>query len=529
MKKISKWLLIMSILTGSILVRCNKDDDFPEQEEDIPEEIPEASDVNKFIWESMAIYYYWVDNVPNLINPKFNNDDSLNYFLNQYSDPEELFTSLLYRHEDVDRWSELFDDHTQMDEWLSGISESMGFVAIPYQIGKSNDVTGQVIYVLKGTPADKAGIKRGDFFLKINDTRLTLTNYWELISSPGTNTIHMADLSDDHKISLNGVTHTITSEVIQENPVFMDTILNVDSWKVGYLVYNGFTSAYDEKLGTSYDLLLNDVFNDFKNAGINKLIIDLRNNLGGSVQSAVYLASMIHSTDESKVFAKTQYNDLIEKEIIKYYGEDALYDYFTGYIRGQEWEITDSQGKVTKTFTTPGSPVANLDMDEIYVITSNNTVSASELLINGLSPYITVKTVGTNTRGKNVGSWPLKDEIDEEGNLNPNHSYSMMLIVAKIANSEGYSEYIYGLEPDIEASEDIRNLMPFGDPGETLLKVALNDIRGITTKSVMTADKYFSPLKISKEHHPLSIVLNDYKKRMPAVNFQELMQGSRYN
>ncbi|MDD4108848.1 MAG: S41 family peptidase, partial [Prolixibacteraceae bacterium] len=407
MKKILNWLFIITLISVFCITGCDKDDPLP------PEPIPEASEVNRFIFEGLAIYYYWVADVPYLTDSRFNNEDSLNYHLNKYTDPEDLFYSHLYRYGEIDKWSEIFDNYTEIDQWLSGISESTGIVPMPVQFENSNEVAGLVIYVLKDSPADLAGIKRGDYFTKINNTELTDKNFYDLFYSGGTQTFSMATINANYVISETGITHTLNSEFIQENPVLLDTVYNIDGLKIGYLVYNGFTSAFDQKLNNSYDILLNNVFAGFKSEGIDKLIIDLRYNLGGSVQTAIYLASMIYSTDKNQVFAKTKYNDLLQNEYIKMYGTaDSLNDYFAEYIARDTFYITDENGTVVQMMTTPKTPIVSLNLNELYVITSGNSASASELLINGLKPYINVKSIGSNTRGKNVGSVTLKDWID---------------------------------------------------------------------------------------------------------------------
>ena len=76
-------------------------------------------------------------------------------------------------------------------------------------------------------------------------------------------------------------------------------------------------------------------------------------------------------------------------------------------------------------------------MSKVYFITSQSTASASELLINGLKPYIDVIQIGDVTLGKNVGSITLYDYIDNNSlTKNPNHNYAMQPIVLKIANSD---------------------------------------------------------------------------------------------
>jgi C-terminal processing protease CtpA/Prc len=495
MKIVLRWNLNLILILVLFFTSCSDDDPIPNPD---PEEIPEADEVNKFIWEGLATYYYWVDNVPNLVNTEFNNEDSLNAFLNTYNDPEELFYDLLYQYGTVDKWSFIVDNSQEIDNWLTGISESMGYDFMLGYIGASDDLFGFVRYVLKGSPADLAGIKRGDFFLTVDGTQLTVSNYQELLFTKTSYTLGMADIENNY-ISENGKEYAMTAVELQENPILLDTVYNIDGISVGYLVYNGFTSAYDKTLGNSYDILLNNTIADFKSQGINKLILDLRYNGGGSVLTSMYLASMIYGTNTNQVFAEYNYNNLVQDYYMNEYGEDYFNFYFTDVIYDEKWDIEDANGNILQTVSTPETPITSLNLDELYVITSSNTASASELLINGLAPYITVKQIGTNTTGKNVGSITIRDYIDEEGNVNPNHDWAMQPIILKIANSAGYSEYVQGLPADIEAEEDFLELLPFGDTDETLLKVALDDIRGISTKSATFGRIPLKPFKSSKD------------------------------
>jgi hypothetical protein len=59
---------------------------------------------------------------------------------------------------------------------------------------------------------------------------------------------------------------------------------------------------------------------------------------------------------------------------------------------------------VSVTTTGNGSAINSLNLNKIYILTSKSTASASELVINGLKPYINVVQIGDVTTGKNVGS-----------------------------------------------------------------------------------------------------------------------------
>ena len=438
-----------------LLVNCRKESNTP-----TPVVIKNATDVNKFIYNGLKDYYLWVDQIPNLTNQKYAVTDSLNAYLNTYTDPNKLFNDLLYQYGTIDKWSFIVSDSQVITNWIQGVSQTMGFDYMLAQIGTTNNIFGFVRYIYKGSPAEKAGMKRGDLFMQVNDQQLTITNYQTLLNTGTTYKLSFATITNK-VISLNGKTATMTAVNMQENPILVDTVLNVGNFKVGYLVYNGFNS--------DFDIQLNDVFKGFKDANIDKLVLDLRYNGGGSIQTAIYLASMIYGTATTKPFIQSQYNAGYQAYLVSTDGAASLIDNFTD--------------KIAKTATTPETPINAINMTKLYVLTSDNTASASELLINGLKPYVNVYNIGINTVGKYVGSFTLQD-WDANGNVNPNDKWAMQPIVVKIANSAGVTDYVNGLVPDFRIEEDIANLMPFGDQNETLLKVALNDIQGIPQSSL---------------------------------------------
>src|SRR5699024_3384609 len=85
-----------------------------------------------------------------------------------------------------------------------------------------------------------------------------------------------------------------------ENPIYLDTVLKIGGQKIGDLVYNAFTNTFDEEL--------NEVFEKFKEEGISDLIVDLRYNGGGSIETCKNLAGMITVQFDGQLFAKEAYN-----------------------------------------------------------------------------------------------------------------------------------------------------------------------------------------------------------------------------
>lgn len=449
------WLVSLVFI---LFAGCKKDEVIPEV---IPEVILPATEVNSFIWNGLHDYYLWNSQVTNLTDTKYSNKDSLNRFLNKYTDPQKLFKSLLYQYEVVDKWSFLVDNSKTIDDWISGISKTMGYDFMLGRIGNSGDLFGFVRYVYKNSPAEKAGLKRGDVFMKINDQQLTVSNYQNLLFNTETYTLGFATITDK-TITPIAKTMSMTAIEMQENPIHKDTIFTYNNQEIGYLVYNGFNS--------DFDIQLNTVIKKFKDANIDQMVLDLRYNGGGSVQSSIYLASMLYGTDKTKIFAKAQYNSELQAYFVKQFGAAALNDNFVTTIAATDKNVE--------------TPINSLNLQKIYIIVSDNTASASELLINGLKPFMNVKVAGINTVGKYTGSMTVKD-WDENGDVNPNHDYAMQPIVVKYANSAGVTDFVDGLTPDIIAEEDIANLLPFGDPNEKLLSVVLADMKGIPVTSMV--------------------------------------------
>lgn len=464
------------IILGLIVTSCRKDDP-------VPEVIPEANEVNTFIWNGLHDYYLWNSQIPDLTNTAYSNKDTLNKFLNTYSDPEELFTNLLYKYDEVDRWSFMVDDYHILEDWISGTSKTMGYDFMLYYISEnSNKLVGVVRYIYNGSPAEQAGLKRGDIFLSVNSQQLTDKNYQNLLLNTETYTLGFATITNT-TVSPTDRKMSMTAIEMQENPINKDTIFTYNNQKIGYLVYNGFNA--------DFDFQLNDVIKNFKDANIDQMVLDLRYNGGGSVLSSIYLASMLYGTDVTKIFAKAQFNSGLQAYYVQEYGTAGLNDYFASKI-----EATDTHAEAT---------INTLNLQKIYVIVSDYTASASELLINGLKPYMNVKVVGINTEGKYTGSMTVKD-WDEQGEVNPNHTYAMQPIVVKYANSNGVSDFVDGITPDITAEENYKNLKPFGDPNEDLLSVVLADISGepVLAKTLKSAGIKIKKVADSRDFKPFA-------------------------
>lgn len=213
-------------------------------------------------------------------------------------------------------------------------------------------------------------------------------------------------------------------------------------------MYNAFTNEFDAQL--------NSVFAQFLTDGVTDLVIDLRYNGGGSVRTAIYLASMITGQFTGQTFFTEQWNADRQAE----FAEDGVF---------------------VSSFVNGGEAINSLNLTTVYVLTTSKTASASELVINGLAPYINVVQIGDNTTGKYQASFLMYDSpnFQKSTELNPNHTYAMLPLVFQTANADGFTDFEDGLIPDIDQIEDYSNLGILGDPAEPLLATAIQEITGV--------------------------------------------------
>lgn len=492
MKKIVLSLTLFSVL----FISCDENKDDPQGPKEPTVKL--NNPINDFVWRGMNTFYYWQADMPNLDDTKDDVVDDYNTYLNGYSQPEDLFESMIFDKGTTDRFSWYIDDYRASDDARRGVNDAYGFEFGLSRVGDSNDVIGFVTYVVPNTPASEANINRGDVFNIFNGVKLNLDNYRVVNKYYSDNNISLgfADIEDGAVIT-NGKETSLTVRKVTENPVHYTSIINVGSKKVGYLVYNGFKYTFHEEM--------NEVFSKFKSEGIDELVLDLRYNGGGSVLTCAYLSSMIYGgAADGDTFAKLLYNSKNSDEDSKYVFED----------KGGVYNI---DGEFTSEITLNRLSTVN----RIHVIVSDDTASASEMVINGLRAYMgksNVVLVGTTTYGKNVGSFTIYDSPDfGPNNINQSHTNAMQPISFKIFNKLDESDYTQGFEPDIELVEYVIDMKPFGDLSEPLLNRALKNIDGAASRipdlkeSKLKTEQVFSSIdkrQFSKEMYILPIEMN---------------------
>lgn len=457
--KIHKFISLLLVL-GASFTSCTTDNDDIGPKE--PSVDPETRDltVENFIYRGLNEIYLYKADVPELADNYFSTTEERNDFLDNYATPEDLFYDGLTAPQD--RFSFIVDDYIELENTFNGISTTTGmsYGLVRYCEGCS-DVFGYVRLVLPGTSADEQGVERGMLFNRIDGQQLTDTNFGTLLA-PETFTIGLASMEGNNITNLDE-TITLTKREYVKNPIIVAEILEVDGKNVGYINYDSFTANFDQQL--------NQTFGDFKAAGVTDLILDLRYNGGGSVRTATDLASMITGQFAGEIFMKEQWN----AEYQAYFEEE------------------DPERLINRFNTTlkTGEPINSLFLSRVFVLTTLRSASASELVINGLNPYIDVIQIGETTTGKFQASVTLYDSPNfGRTDANTTHTYAIQPLVLKSVNSAGVSDYINGLVPDYEIEEDFRNLGQLGDPDEPFLNLALDVIQGNRISIPQSVEKF---------------------------------------
>lgn len=356
--------------------------------------------------------YLWYSQIPGTFNAQ------------SYADPNAIMEAIRqYSNEPgfsapVDKWS-FGMKQTDWDNLSNGVSADFGMNVF---FRKEGDL--RVKSVERSSPAGIAGIHRGWKITKINGSTDITTANADFISNAvwysksGTFTFQKPDGSS--------VDISLTAASYQEHPVYLDSVYTINSKKIGYLSFNSFlgdtTEVYNE---------FARVFNRFASAGVNDVIVDLRYNGGGYVTVQQKLADWLApSAANGQLMMKEQYNDK--------YSDYNVSDYF--------------------------QKLGSLDLNRVYFIVSNNTASASELLINNLKPFMNVQLVGpSKTYGKPVGFFPI-----------PVADWYIFPVSFRSTNNQGQGNYFNGLDLNSTVADGLDK--DWGDVSESCLQSAIANI-----------------------------------------------------
>lgn len=410
----------------------------PEEPKPEPEKPKvEPNEVTAWVDQRLQDEYYWLDIYKENID-KF--DYSLDYdkFLstsllsltgNEMDGYTSNGTRYLYSYITRESTGRAADDR---------MVNSFGIIIAPNYYGGDEEGTAMLVveHVYPGSPAAEAGLVRGNLITKVDGATIpaptanlqqfyTLRNKLEYGTGSMTIEGERMDRKSGRYLTYR---HSLTSADYDPSPVAYYSVLkldeeinaqiNPDGKKIGYLSYLGFESEFNDDLIEALSYLAA--------RGVTDLILDLRLNGGGSVDTSTMLGSMLLSEDyvgktyatlkrnpENKLFPKNELDTecLIVKNGI-----------------GEEFENTD---------------LPNLNLPELWVITSSYTASASEMVIKGLEGLdVPVKLVGKTTNGKNCGMDVMEKTFGS-------YIYTYAPITFMNFNAKGDNDYADGIKPQV--------------------------------------------------------------------------------
>ncbi|NOU52886.1 hypothetical protein HG263_20495 [Pseudoalteromonas sp. JBTF-M23] len=395
--------------------------------------------------------YLWYDEIPD------QNPDTFSSIKAYFDSLKTSATTASGKLKDQFHFSESYEDYKK--ESQAGVVASYG-VRWAF-INRTPPRLIRVAYTQDDSPAQQAGLKRGDTIVAIDGIDINATGTNELATI---NNALSPQAGDNHTFALRKADGTINEVLLSaadivSTPVRKHQITNINGRNVGYLHFDQFISVGQRPLINAFEV--------FANQNITELVLDLRYNGGGLVNMASQLAYMIAGPSNTgsgpnstgKVFSTTVYND-------KRTAENRAMPF--------EYRVIDWEEQIYTDETLPST-----NLDRVYILTTSSTCSASELVINALRGIdVDVVLVGSTTCGKPYGFFPT-----------PNCGQVYYTVQFRSENAKGFGEYADGFLPvpasqnNVElglsnrvsgcsVNDDFSN--PLGSPSEALFAAALN-------------------------------------------------------
>lgn len=266
--------------------------------------------------------------------------------------------------------------------------------------------------------AGAAGLRRGDVILSANGRSAA-----SMVEANDFSVFSAAQVGDSLELEIDrGGVQSIVSLAATTyplRPVLTTALLDLPGGaKAGYLVLKDFITQAEAPLEAA--------FASFRAAGATELVLDLRYNGGGRVSTANFLASQVVGAVRSgQLFTELRYNARHQAS-------------------NNPFRFVDAPGPV---------------FGRVVVITGARTCSASELVVNGLAPYVDVVTIGAATCGKPFGFSPVES-----------CSTTLSAVNFQSYNALNQGEYYNGIAATCTARDEFTRAL--GDPAEALTAAA---------------------------------------------------------
>lgn len=302
----------------------------------------------------------------------------------------------------------------------------------------------RVLYTQENSPAEEVGLKRGDLIIAANNKKINSSDLFYITSPKEAYLFTMGKLNERGFDTLQTV-QMPSPRIVENKNIYKSDIMEIAGKRVAYIMYNEFGNNDAENLKL--------LFKDIAGQSVDDIILDLRYNPGGYVNIAQLVSTNLAPQEAiGNVFLKMTHNDKINQTDILNFEQSLLAN---------------------------GSPV---NYKNLYVITSSNTASASEIVINCLRPYMAGRLiqVGTATFGKNVAQQLYTDEAKAP-------MLEFWMTNSLLSNAEDFSDYYTsGLKPDYEKAENFKGEL--GELGTAQDSLMIPIIKHIETGSFPTTE-----------------------------------------
>lgn len=332
-------------------------------------------------------------------------------------------------------------------------AEKMGFgILLHYTILiiDDNDHLGFVVEsVYPNSPAEMAGIKRGDIIIEIGGRFIDTSNYANHFNSIQSGGVTSLDLTLRRRAE-SGAEFDVSLEraYFDETPIACYDVIDVEGYdkRIGYLAYLGFESEYNNELTEALTYLASE--------GVEELVLDLRCNGGGALTSALLLCSaIVPSSYEDQTLCTIERNKSN-----------------TVSSKSSEFKL-ENTGQL-------------LNLERVTVLCSKYSASASELVVMGLRGLdFPVRLIGSTTEGKNCGMDVTHKRINGK-------DLEYAPITFMCFNAKGFGDWGEGIVPDVDLTAESNEYgvydnyypLPYTEWGDLKrdigLAVAVADITG---------------------------------------------------
>lgn len=390
-----------------------------------------------WMYETMQREYLYYQDLPDR--------NSLNFF----KSPSEFLTSVVSSQDQKSGTSFSHIDSVYITRSAS-TTPTFGFEGT--MVRTENGAYGiRILYTQENSPAKEVGLKRGDLIIAANNKKINSSDLFYITSPKEAYLFTMGKLNGTGFDTLQTV-QMPAPRIVENNNLYKSEITECGGKKVAYIMYNEFGNNDTEKL--------NQLFKNIAGQNINDIILDLRYNPGGYVTTAQMISTNLAPQEAlGNTFLKMTHNDIINKTDVLNFEQSMLAN---------------------------GSPI---NYENLYIITSGNTASASEIVINCLKPYLSGRLiqVGTATFGKNVAQQLYTDEVKAP-------MLEFWLTNSLLSNADDFSDYYTsGLKPDFEISENFNGEL--GELGTEQDSIMIPIFKHIETGSFPTTD---TPNEISR-------------------------------